>query len=41
MKSINIGYLNIHGTHVTDNNSTYNNMFFFISDLDIVNYNNY
>ena len=35
-----IGCLNIHGTHVTANNST-NNMFFSVSDLKIVNYNNH
>ena len=35
--------LNIHGTHVTANNSTNNNIvfFFFVSDLKIVYYNNY
>ena len=34
--------LNIHGTHVTANNSTNNNVvFFFVSDLQIVYYNNY
>ena len=38
----NIGYLNIHGTHVTANNSTNNNVvFFFLSDLKIVYNNNY
>ena len=38
----NIGCLNIHGTHVTANNSTNNILlFFFISDLKIVYYNNY
>ena len=37
-----IGYLNIHGTHVTAHNSTNNNIvFFFVSDLKIVYYNNY
>ena len=37
-----VGCLNIHGTHVTDNNSTNNNgVFFFESDLKIVYYNNY
>ena len=34
--------LNIHGTHVTANNSTNNNvMFCFISDWKIVCYNNF
>ena len=33
--------LNIYGTHVTDDNSTNNNAFFFVSDLKIVNFNNY
>ena len=34
-----LGSLNIHGTHVTANNSTNNNVvFFFISDLKIVCY---
>ena len=33
--------LNIHGTHVTANNSTNNNVFFFVSDLKIVYSNNY
>ena len=34
--------LNIHGTYVTANNSTNNNVvFFFVSDLKIVYYNNY
>ena len=37
---INIGCLNIHGTHVTANNSTDNNVVFF-SDLKIVYCNNY
>ena len=38
----NIGCLNIDGTHVTANNSTNNNaVFFFVSDLKIVYYNNY
>ena len=38
----NIGCLNIQGTHVTANNSTnYNVMFFIVSDLKIVYYNNY
>ena len=35
-----IGSLNLHGTHVTANNSSDNNLvFFFVSDLKIVNYN--
>ena len=39
---IHIGGLNIHRTHVTANNSTYDNVvFFFVSDLKIVYYNNY
>ena len=29
MELINIGYLNIHGTHVTANNFTNNNVVFF------------
>ena len=33
--------INIHGTHVTTDNSTNNNMFFFVSDLKIVYYKNY
>ena len=34
--------LDIHGTHVTVDNSTNNNvMFFFVLDLKIVYYNNY
>ena len=33
--------LKIHGTHMIANNSTNNNVFFFVSDLKIVNYNNY
>ena len=34
--------LNIHGTHVTANNSTTNNVvFFFVLDLITVYYNNY
>ena len=34
--------LNIHGTHLTANNSIYNNaVFFFASDLKIIYYNNY
>ena len=37
-----IGCLNIHGTHVTSNNSTtINVVFFFVSDWKIVYYNNY
>ena len=37
-----IGSLNIHGTHVTANNSNNNNAeFFFASDLKIVYYKNY
>ena len=36
-----MGYLNILGTNVTANNSTTNNVFFFVSDLKIVYYNNY
>ena len=37
-----IGWLNICGTHVTANNSTNNNVVFFIvSYLKIVYYNNY
>ena len=37
-----IGCRNIHGTHVTDSNSTNNNVvFFFFSDLKIVSYNDY
>ena len=37
-----IGCLNIHGAHVTANNSTNNNVvFFFVSDLKIVYSNNY
>ena len=35
------GYLNIHGNHVTANNPTNNNVFFFVSDLKIVYYNPY
>ena len=39
---LNIGCLSIHGTHVTANNSTNNNVvFFFVSDLKTVYYNNY
>ena len=37
----NTGCLNIHGTHVTANNSTNNNVFFFVSDLKILHYDNY
>ena len=36
-----IGCLNIHGTYVTANNSTNNNVFFFVSDLKIVYYSKY
>ena len=37
-----IGCLNIHENPVTANNSTNNNaVFFFVSDLKIVYYNNY
>ena len=41
--NLNTGCLNIHETHVTANNSTNNNyvVFFFVSDLNIVHYNNY
>ena len=36
------GCFNIHGTHVTDYNSTnYNVVFFLASDFKIVYYNNY
>ena len=36
------GYHNIHGTHVTANNSPNNNVVLdFVSDLKIVYYNNY
>ena len=36
------GCLNIHGTHLTANNPTTNNIvFFLVSDLKIVYYNNY
>ena len=36
------GCLKTHGTHVTANNSTNNNVeFIFVSDLKIVYYNNY
>ena len=42
MQPINKGCLKIHGTHVTANNSTNNNVvFFFVLDLKIVYYNNY
>ena len=38
----NIGCLNTRGTYVTANNSTNDNvLFFFVSDLKIVYYNNY
>ena len=41
-KMNNIGCLSIHGTHVTPNNSTNNNVvFFLVSDLKIIYYNNY
>ena len=37
-----IGCLSIHSTHLTANNSTNNNVVFFVvSNLKIVNYNNY
>ena len=36
----NVGCLNIHGVHVTANNFT-NIVFFSVSDLKIVYYNNY
>ena len=37
-----IGCVNIHGTHVTANESAYYNVvFFFVSDLKTVYYNNY
>ena len=35
-----MGFLNIHGTHVIDHNSN-NNVFFFVSDLKLLFYNNY
>ena len=39
MQPINIGYVNIHRTDVIANNSTYNNVvFFLVSDLKIVLY---
>ena len=39
---VSIGFINIHGTHMTVNNSTSNSdMFFFVSDLKIVYNNNY
>ena len=38
---VNIGCLDIHGTHLTANNSVNNNVFFFVSDLKIVYYDNY
>ena len=34
-----IGCLSIHGTRVTSNNFTNNNVFFFVSDLKILFYN--
>ena len=37
----NIECLNVHGTDVTDNNSTNRNVFFFVSDLQIVYFKNY
>ena len=41
-KYLYIECLNIHGIHVTINNSIKNNVeFFFVSDLKIVYYNNY
>ena len=41
-KTVNIVCLNIHGTHVTTNYSTNNNVVYvFVSDLEIVSYNNY
>ena len=37
-----IGCLNTHGSHMTTTNSTNDNVvFFFVSDLKIVYYNNY
>ena len=36
-----IWYLNIYETYVIANNSTKNNVLFFVSDLKIVYYNNY
>ena len=36
-----IGCLNIYGIHVTANRLTNNVVFFFVSDLKIVYYNNY
>ena len=42
LNGFSIGCLNIHGTHVIANNSTNNDVvFFFVSDLEIVYYNNY
>ena len=42
MQLFNIWCLNIHGTHVTANNSTNDNVvFLFVSDFKIVYYNNY
>ena len=35
------GCLNMHGTHLTANNSNNNNAFFFVSDFKIVYYYNY
>ena len=41
-KSVGIGCFNIQGTHVAADISTNNNaVFFFVSDLKIVYYNNY
>ena len=34
-------HFNIQGIHVIANNSTNNNVFFFVSDLKIEYYNNY
>ncbi len=36
-----IGHLNIHGTHVTDSNSTTNNVFFCVRFENSIYYNNY
>ena len=42
MQPIKVGCPNIHRTHVTANYSTNNKVvFFFVSDLKIVYYNNY
>ena len=42
LQSTYTGCLNIHGTHVTANNYTNNNvLFFLVSDMKIVCYNNY